>query len=180
MDELSFVQDAGLRKTIEDSIEFATALREEAKRENKSTLYQEETNRVIILYTVAVIEAILLYLYKRSGKEMFLTEYKFPEQLSEQYKHLSDHGARIVVAVQKKVKREDHQIMMSDLIKFFQEKKWIKEGMAGDLSRTNELRNTFHLSKARKDVVCDTARVESALKLLIDVIENVPKAVLRF
>lgn len=179
MDELAFIEDLTLRKTIEDSIEFAYALREEAKREGKSTLYKEETNRVIILYTVAVIEAILLYLFKRSGKEIFGVEYKFPSQLGEEYHHSSDKDSRVVVAVQKKTKKEDIKIMMNDLIKFFQDENFIKPEMLADLLRTNDLRNTFHLSKSREEAVCDTSRVESALKLLLDVIEDVPKAVLK-
>ena len=61
MNELDFISDATLRKRVEDSIEYIYVLFDDAKKtENK--LFQEETYRVIVLYVVSIIEAILLYL----------------------------------------------------------------------------------------------------------------------
>jgi len=178
MDGLAFIEDAKLRKTIEDSIEFTYTLFEEAKAEGKSALYREETNRVIILYAVAAIEAILLFLYKKSGKTLTSFEYKFVQQLAPEFRHSSDVGSYLVVAVKQKTAIEDQKIMMRDLVNFFREEKFIKQDMVDELAHANGLRNTFHLTKSRETSVCDTAQAESALKLLLDVIEDVPKAVL--
>ena len=177
MTDLDFITDAALRRTIEDSVEHAYVLYKETKEDSKSTLYKEETYRVIILYTVAVIEAVLLHLYKKYGEEMTYLEYKFIKQLPPEYRHASDPKSPLVVAVQKNVKKAEHQITMSDLVAFFKEKKFMKPETAENLLRINNLRNTFHLNKPRAGVICDIAQVESALQMLVHVIQNAPKSI---
>ena len=66
---------------------------------------------------------------------------------------------------------------MSDLVAFFKEKKFMKPETAENLLRINNLRNTFHLNKPRAGVICDIAQVESALQMLVHVIQNAPKSI---
>lgn len=179
MNDLDFVTDAGLRRTIENSVEYMYALFEEIKEKEKSDLYKEETYRVIILYAVSVIEAVLLYLYKKHADEMTFLEYKYIQTLPPEYHHLSNADSRVVVAVQKREKMAEYKVGMSDLVDFFKERKLMKKETAEQVLQINDLRNTFHLSKPRDKAVCDIAQVESAIKLLVYVIQNVQKSVLK-
>lgn len=70
MRDLDFIKDKELRKTLEDSIEYIYALFEQSKDSKQKKSYQEETYRVIILYVVSAIEAILLYFYKARGRKL--------------------------------------------------------------------------------------------------------------
>ncbi|MDO8743182.1 MAG: hypothetical protein Q7J30_01310, partial [Candidatus Azambacteria bacterium] len=62
-EKLDFIQDNELRKTIENAIQYIYIIFDQAK-DSKSELYKEETYRVIVLYVISVIEAILLYVLK--------------------------------------------------------------------------------------------------------------------
>lgn len=179
VNDLDFITDAGLRQTIENSTEYMYALSEEAKEKEKSDLYKEETYRVIMLYTVSVIEAVLLYLYKKHEDEMTFLDYKFVQPLPSEYGHSSNTNSRVVVAVQKREKMAEHKIGMGDLVCFFKERNLMKKETAEQILQINDLRNTFHLSKPRDKAVCDIVQVESALKLLVYVIQNAPKSVLK-
>jgi len=176
MTDLDFITDSTLRKTIEDSIEYTSVLFKETEEESKSTLYKEETYRVIILYTIAIIEAVLLYLYKKSGDEITYFEYKFIKQLPSEYHHTKESNFSVIIAVQKSVKKAEQQITMKDLVDFFTERKFMKKDTADKLMHINGLRNTVHLSKPRDGVICDVAQVESALSMLVYVIERAPKS----
>lgn len=178
MSDLDFIEDAGLRKTLEDSIEFVYALFEQSKTKEQSKLYQEETYRVIILYVVSAIEAVLLYFYKIRGEKITYQEYKFVETLPGKYAHIDKEGSSVVVAVQETVEKKEHQIGLHDLATFFKEKKLIQEKTVDEILKLNALRNTFHFAKPRTDSVCDLPRVEAALQLLVRTLKYAPKALL--
>jgi hypothetical protein len=178
MNELSFITDASLRKTVEDSIEYTYVLFEESKKKTDNKLFAEETYRVIILYVVSVIEAILLYLYKKGGYEMKYTDYKFINTLPEAYRHEKSDGCRIIVAVQKDINKSEHQIGLSDLVNYFRDEKKIIKSTSEEILEINDLRNTFHLNKPRGKIICDIKQVERALKLLVYIIQKAPKGLL--
>jgi hypothetical protein len=175
MGELDFIKDSGLRKTLEDSIEYIYALFEQSKDDKQKKLYQEETYRVIILYVVSAIEAVLLYFYKVRGEKIEYPEYKFVHTLPSQYKHIGKAELPIVIAVQEKIEKREHQLGIYELITFFRSRKLIQEKTAKDILDMNDVRNTFHFNKLRAQV-CDLRRVEKALQLLVHTIENAPKA----
>ena len=177
MTDLDFITDTKLRKTVEDSIEHTYVLLKETKEDSKSARYKEETYRVIVLYTVAVIETVLLYLYKRSGEGMTSIDYKFIKTLPSEYCHSSEIGSKVVVAVQKITNKPEHKIGMQDLVSFFKDKKVMKKETVDKLISINDIRNTFHLSKSRDGMVCDIEQVEVALKMLVYVILDVHKTV---
>ena len=175
MADLDFIKDKELRTRLENSIEYIYALYEQSKSVDQKPLYKEETYRVIILYVISAIEAVVLYFYKERGEKIEYSEYKFIESLPKNYSHDEKKGSPVVVAVQEKVEKKEHQIGLHDLITFFRGKNLIQEKTANDILELNDVRNTFHFSKPRiKD--CDLGRVESALKLLVRTIEKAPLA----
>ena len=142
-------------------------------------LFKEESYRVVILYVVAIIEAILLFLYKTHGEELTLTEYKYIQTLPAEYTHSGELESRIIIAVPRKMKRPEHQIGLFELIGFFKSKKLIQEETAESILNLNNIRNTLHLSKPRAEVKCDLKQVESAFKLLVRTIERAPKTLIK-
>lgn len=178
MDDLDFITEATLRKTIKDSIDYTYVLFEELKNKTGNKLYQEETYRVIVLYVISVIEAVLFYLYKKCGYEMTYLDYKYVNQLPVGYHHKDAQGAQIVIAVRRNVSKAEHQISLNDLVIFFKAQKRIIKSTADEILAINDLRNTFHLNKPREKIACDIEQVERALKLLVYVIEKAPKALL--
>lgn len=173
MNDLDFIKDKELKKTLEDSIEYIYALFEQSKDDKQKALYKEETYRVIILYVVSAIEAVLLYFYKARGEKIEYLEYKFVQILPTAYAHREKIGLPIVVAVQEKVEKQEYQIGLHDLVLFFKSKKLIQEKTANAILELNDVRNTFHFSKPRARN-CDVKRVESALQLLVHTLERAP------
>ncbi|HUZ61761.1 MAG TPA: hypothetical protein VMU83_23485 [Hanamia sp.] len=174
MNDLSFIKDPDLRKTLEDSIEYIYTLIEQAKREEKQ-LYKEETYRVIILYVVSAIEAVLLYLYKTRGEKITYTEYKNVHNLPTSYIYKEKPEGQLVIAVAEQVEKKEYQIGLHDLVKFFKQKNILKDVTANEILEINDVRNTFHFSKFRTKA-CDLPQVEAALKLLVYTLERAPYA----
>jgi hypothetical protein len=173
MRDLDFIKDKNLRKTLEDSIEYIYILFEQSRNDEQKELYKEETYRVIVLYVVSAIEAVLLYFYNERGEKIERLEYKFVQPLLPEYEHRGKTGLPVVVAVQEKVNKQEHQIGLHDLVTFFRTKKLIQEKTVNDILELNDVRNTFHFNKPRVRN-CDRKRVESALKLLVYTLERAP------
>ncbi len=177
MNTLDFIEDTDLRKTLEDSIEYIYALYERSKTE-KNDLYKEETYRVIIVYVISAIEAVLLYLYKVRGEKLEYNDYKYVQFLNNKYIHKDKPNLTVVVAVLERVEKQEYQISLHDLIMFFLEKKLIQKSTADDILEKNDIRNTLHFSKTRTKK-CDLSKVEEAFKLLLYTLERAPKALLK-
>ena len=175
MNDIDFIKDEELKKRLEDSIEYIFALFEQSKDAGQKERYQEETYRVIILYIVSVIEAVFLYFYKVRGEKIEYVEYKFVQVLPSEYEHREKKGLPVVVAIQEKLEKQEHQIGLHDLVIFFKTKKLMQEKTANDILELNDVRNTFHLNKPRAKN-CDLKRVESALQLLVYTLEKAPEA----
>ena len=174
MSDLDFIKDKELRSTIENSIEYIYALYEEVKKGEQNLMYKEETYRVIILYVISAIEAILLYFYKERKEKIEHAEYKFIQKLAN-YSHKEKQELPVIIAVQEQVENNEHQIGLYDLVTLFKNKGLIQEKTAGDIIEINDVRNTFHFSKPRTKK-CDLERVESALSLLVRTIKKAPTA----
>jgi len=170
-----FIDDIDLKKKLDDSIEYIYALYEKSKNDGESQLYKEETYRVIILYIISAIEAILLFFYKKRGDKINYIEYKHDYHLPKEYSYRKKPGLPVVIAIQEKLEKKDHQIGLYDLVTFFYSLKLIHQNTVDEILELNDVRNTFHFSKPRTKK-CDISRVESALNLLIRTIENAPKA----
>ncbi len=174
MGHLDFIVDKNLRETLENSIEFIYILFEKSKDQEQKKIYQEETYRIIILYVVSSIEAVLLYFFKDRAEKIEYTDYKFVKPLSPEFEHKEKPGLCVVIAVQEKKQKPEHQIGLFDLVNFFRNKKLIKEKTADDILELNDVRNSFHFCKPRSKT-CDLERVESALALLVYIIEKAPR-----
>jgi len=175
MNNLDFIQDVELRKTLTDSIEFIYTLFEQSKGNGQKNLYKEETYRVIILYVVSAIEAVLLYIYKTRGEKINYLDYKHVQILPKEFEHKDKIGSPVIVAIQEKATRQDFQLDLYELVNFFRDKKIIKETTAVEILGLNDTRNTLHFSKPRTKK-CDLDQVESALKMLVYVVDRAPKA----
>lgn len=127
MGDLSFISDVQLRNTLENSIEYIYALYEQSKDANQIPLYQEETYRVIILYVISAIEAVLLFFYKQRGEKIEYTEYKINQRLAPDFIHKEKKDLPLVIAVQEKKEKKDSQIGINDLVNFFLKKKLIRK-----------------------------------------------------
>ncbi|MEI6296401.1 MAG: hypothetical protein WCO84_01985 [bacterium] len=176
MSDLEFIKDDGLRKILEDSMEFIFVLyTKQAKENEQNKLYQEEVYRVIILYVISIIEAVLLYFFKERGEKIEYFEYKYPSQLLPGYRHKEKLDFPVVIAVQEIAEKKEHQIGLKELIVFFRDKKLIQEKLAEEILEINDVRNTFHFSKPR-DKSCDLKRVENAVGLLLNILEQIPNS----
>lgn len=171
--DLDFISDAGLRKTIKEAIEYIVALLGIPLTSEMSSLYIEETHRVIILYVASIIEAIFLHCFKEKKQVLHYLDYKFISTLPSEYNYVGQQGL-VVVALQKQVPRLDHQLGLHDLVNFFKDKKLIKSETAADILEINNIRNTVHLSKPRTKR-CDIDKVEFAFNTLVHIIKNSPK-----
>ncbi len=179
MNTLDFIEDGELRKTLEGAIEFIFALHEISKAEGRNPLYQEEMCRVIILYVISAIEAVLLYFYKVRGEKIERPEYRYVHQLPLQYSHNVKSPSRVVIAVQEDVTKKEYEIGLQDLVVFFKDKKLILKQTAEKILELNDVRNTLHFSK-RRDKKCDLSRVEDALALLVYVLEKAPTSLKKY
>ena len=175
METLDFIKDRELKSTLEGSVEYLYVLYEQSKDKEQKELFSEETRRVMILYVVSVIEAILLYVYKRQDGVIEKNEYKFVKPLPETFSHSKKKECPVVVAVQEKVEKKDHEIGLHELVRFFKSKGLMREDTMSDILEMNDVRNTFHFSKPRRNS-CSINRVEKAMQLLVYTIERAPKA----
>ncbi|MDO8743054.1 MAG: hypothetical protein Q7J30_00625 [Candidatus Azambacteria bacterium] len=176
VEELDFVQDNELRKTVEDAIQYIYIIFDQAKN-SESELYKEETYRVIILYVISVIEAILLYVLKSRNEQITYIEYKYITSLPEGFSHSEVSKSSVVVAVPKKQIKTDSQIGLVELVDFMKDGGLMKDQFAKKILVANDIRNTFHLTKSHSRIKCEIGTVEKSLELLIKVIKSAPKAI---
>lgn len=99
--EFSFITPKTLRNNIVESVKFAAFLWILAQRIEKE--YQDETLRTIILYNIAVIEALLLFRIKREKIKFEDVEYKYTATLPGDFKK---QGRDLIVAYCKAEKRD--------------------------------------------------------------------------
>jgi len=166
MSDLDFIKDGELRKTLEDSFEYVLALYTLTKDPKQSEIFRNETYRVIIIYVVSFIEAVLLYRYREGGVKFKSYEYKYIQSLVDEYKHIQKPNSQVVIAVQENVEKKDHQIGLNDLVILFKKNKVLKAKTADNILDINEIRNTLHFNKPRTKNF-DLNMVNKALQLII-------------
>jgi hypothetical protein len=170
MDTLQFIADDSVRDKIRDAIDYSLMLREQSKNLSYGELFQEETNRVIVLYIASTIEAILLYIYSKRTEKMTATEYKHVSLLPSEYVH-TGKGGNVVVAVATLRDRKEFEIGLKELIVHFNSLGIVKKETYDNILELNDLRNTHHLSKSRTKK-CSVDDVERFYKLLLHTLEN--------
>lgn len=173
MSLLEFIKDKELRETLKNSIDYVLTLVVKSKNKREKRLFREETYRVIILYVISTIEAVFLYFYKERGEKIEKIDYKHIEFLPKEYVFREKNELPVVIAVQEKTEKKDHQINLRELASHFRSKKLIEEKIYENIIELNDIRNSFHFCKPRTKR-CDIAMVESALELLSYAIKKAP------
>lgn len=129
------------------------------KEHNLPPTILKEIRRMLVLYAAAIIEALLLYLYKKGNFASTKFEYTNVYTLPKEYQ---SENAVIVIAKQVKKPKLEREIMLDFLLKFFEEKEFINPSLAEKITKVKNIRNTFHLSKSRKWMGCSNSMVELA------------------
>lgn len=167
-----FISDDKLRRRIENSAEYILALYIEA-RSSKYVSYQSETYRVIILYCVSIIEALLYEIHNQLEEKITKTEYKDVYDLPQHFKNTEFPEGTVAVAVRCVFPKKEVEISFNELLTFLKDKV-LKPETVERIKVTNSLRNTFHL---RKDgnADCTIQDVEEALFLLELTLKHTPR-----
>lgn len=174
--KLDFIKnkDKDLKKTIEDSIQYINIIFEYAK-DSDSDLYKEETYRVIVLYVISVIEAVLLYVLEARKENIKYIDYKYVNSIPQTFRHSELPDDPVVVAVQKEFVKK--YIGLVELVNFMKDNGLMDDKFAQEILDINDIRNTFHFTKPRNQINCEIKTVERSLELLIDIIDKAPKAI---
>ncbi len=175
--ELDFIKDKELKRTVEDSIQYLSLIFDNAEKSN-SNLYKEETYRVIILYVISIIEAILLYVLKKRDQKITHIQYKYVSSVEGSFMHSKLPESPVVIAVQKEVVKDERKIGLVDLVTFMEKKKLMSPDSALKILNINDIRNTFHFTKPRDKITCEIKTVENALELLVNIIKRAPKVII--
>jgi len=165
---LWFITDVSLRTKIEGAIETISFLYLFGKKFEASSGVAKEIRRVIILYSASIIEAALLFIYKRKGFAMEKLNYTNVYPLPKEYQFESN--SVLVLAKQISKSKQDRDLMLDSLLKFFSDKRIIKTSLKERIDRVRNVRNTFHLSKSRKGVQCGVTSVTSSLRAAVNTI----------
>lgn len=173
--DLAFIVDHSLRQRIEDSIEYIYTLYEDSKQSDKNELYITETYRVIILYTVSIIEAVLFYIYEKRGSVLTKTEYKEKEYLVETYRNDKVPG-KLVIAVERVTDKKESEISLKELIQFLCTENVIKKETEEKLLSLIKTRNSVHLRQSGGGL-CSVDDVDDALQLLVYVLTHAPRSI---
>jgi hypothetical protein len=169
-----FIKDKALQAILNKSTFYLLYLYGQSNTIDDDS-HKEETYRVIILYVVSVIEAILFYFYKQYDKKILKIEYSNIQSLPQQYINKDKNDSIVVIATQSKTERKEETIGISELINFFKSEKKIHKKTVQEILKINNIRNTFHLNKTRNNI-CDIKHVESAINLLIHTIQTAPNS----
>ncbi len=170
--ELDFVRDTILRQRIDDAIGYIYALYEESKNEQRNDSYRTETYRVIILYIVSIIEAILHYIRELRGDEITKVEYKDKITINSAYKSRNTEGP-VIMAVECKVAKTESEINLRELVQMM-EGTVLTPQTAARITELARMRNSVHL-RQRNARACTVEDVEEALQLLVHTINHAPR-----
>jgi len=166
----SFIKSSSLRKKITESIEFSVLLW--TASEGIETKYKDEIYRTIILYNIAIIEALLLLYTKQlkiklPAEDCYTNSFSFPKY----FQQMKD--GEIVVSLRKKTEKVDSQIGLNDLIRV--NKNYLGESLYKEVKSLNSIRNTFHLSKKRTNLSPSKEKSVSSFNTLLKIIEKMKK-----
>lgn len=175
--ELSYITESVLRQRIDDSIEYIYTLYEQSKREENGEIYQSETYRVIIVYIVAIIEAVLFYVYQRHPNKITKIEYKDKINFKESYQNSNIKG-RVILATEKIIEKGESELSLHELVTFLEKEKVLKSDTVAKLKNIMTLRNSVHL-RQKQSAVCTVGDVEDALDFLVYVITHTSKRIKR-
>lgn len=171
--DLLFISDVSLRKKIIESIETISGLYLVEKDSKYPKELTREVRRIIILYSASIIEALLLFLYKKNKYRMENIEYKDVLQLPSKFQ--SESNSKLIIAKQVQTVKNERELMLDVLLKLFSEKKIISEILEEKIKRAKDVRNTFHLSKSRLGLQSSSRAVTLSTEAIYETILIVKK-----
>jgi len=162
----SFITDTSVRNKIKDSLEVATLLYLQERSGKFFIGVSKEIRRIIILYEASIIEAVLLFLFKKRNFSLPKVEYKNPNKLANIYQ--IDKKFDVVIAQQIQTKKSDNELMLDVLVNFFRRQKVISSNLSQKIRNTKNVRNTFHLTKSRKGIHCGSIAVRNSADAVLE------------
>jgi hypothetical protein len=164
--DFNFITPKSLRMNVVESVKFATFLWILAQKIERE--FQDETLRTVILYNIAVIEALLLFRIKKEKISFSDPEYKYVTALPNSYKI---NGADLIVAHRVMKVRGESRIWLYEMIK--KQEKFLGKNLSEEITDLQNIRNTFHLSRKRASLSFEKA--ESSFDTVLKVVNKLRK-----
>lgn len=164
---LGFISDVTLRRKLVEAIETTSELYLVQQDPIYSAL-AKEIRRIIVLYCASIIEAVLLYLYKKDNFKLTKPEYKDVQTLSQRYQ--LDSNSTFVIASQVNVPRHERELMLDMLLKLFIEENIIPKQLGDKIEKAKSIRNTFHLAKSRSGMNIGQSRIKTSFDAVYETI----------
>ncbi len=168
-----FISDTTIRLKITDAIETISGLYFVEQDKKYTVELSKEIRRIIILYVASVIEAVMLYVYRKYNFSLTKLNYSEVVILPDNFQFQT--GSRVVIAKQIVETKNERELMLDVLVKLFLEKKIISKKLAKKIKKTKDIRNTFHLSKSRTGILVSRVIVESSVEALYEMITTAKK-----
>ena len=165
-DDFSFITPKTLQVSIIESVEFATFLWILAQKIDSK--YQDEMVRTIILYNIAITEALLLFRVKRENISFFDYEFKNICALPKAYQI---DETEVVVAKRMLKKKNDKLIWLHELIK--EQEVFLGKRLSKEIKELQDIRNTFHLSKQRSEL--SLKKAENSFGTVLKLVKKLQK-----
>lgn len=165
--DFSFISDINLRRKLVEAIQTTSELYLVQQDPNYSAL-AKEIRRMIVLYCASIIEAVLLYLYKKNRFEITKLEYRDVQTLAQRFQ--LDSHCKFVIASQMNVPRHERELMLDLLLKLFVDKNIIPTQLGEKIEKAKAIRNTFHLAKPRSGMSIGQPGVKTALDAVYETI----------
>jgi hypothetical protein len=166
------IKDAFLAEKIRNSTDYIYFLHDLSNEEKHNDILKEETYRVIILYVVSCIEALLIYLYKNREEKIEVLEYKNIYKLQDIFQNDDNKYSVTVLALQTKSEKDENHVGLQEVVKHFEKIKVIKKETSEQILTLNNIRNTHHLFKNRSKK-CEISDVDSSFVLFNYILEKV-------
>lgn len=165
--DLSFITPIRFRKNISDSLRFSGFLYISAKSIEME--YGDDIVRTIILYNTAIIEALLLFRYKKKKLKHQLVEYRDVYTLPNSYQ---SKNKIIVLALKHTTKKKEERLWLNELL--LVQKDFLSESLLNNIKFLQDTRNTLHLSKKRVNNLT-IKNADKSFDVLYEVITKVEK-----
>lgn len=146
MSKFGFIQDEILRTNVNIAFEYIlnlTTIQEDPHYNTPNVI--NSLRKTVLIYTVSIIEAILIYILKNKLKFNTIRipnewRYSDPKVL---YK--IDEDEQVIGCIRKSVQKQINKIDLYRIIDISQHKNIISNSLAQDLHRARILRNNLHI-----------------------------------
>ena len=161
----NFVKPKTFRANIVESVEFVAWLWILAHEIEEK--YQDEMVRIVILYNMSIVEALLLFWAKKHKKKFFEDRYINKYTLPRVFQGVADK--ELLLAHFSKTEKGDTRIWFHELIA--ESKQLLGKALHTRVVDLQDIRNTFHLSKRRQ--VLSLKKAESSFDVVYEVVDKI-------